>query len=248
MRAGSKAAFVDLDRRAIAPPGQGAVLVPAQLGQAVREPQPGADQRSHEYERRGVNEHAVTVIVGLAAASVFGEIVDRRPGRPSRTSRTAAELENPVFAIRRRRAIIGHGTKSSTQGAASGRLSPGRRKLEPMTYPFRSRRIVALVAAYVVAFQALLLPLSVAPPPPDASLCASASSASPHSGDGHGTGCPCAAGCGAQCCVNAVAGPPPAIVVLAPAAIASHAPPPVIVSAARPHLHSPQLARAPPAA
>jgi hypothetical protein len=116
-----------------------------------------------------------------------------------------------------------------------------------MSHPFPSRRIVALIAAYVVALQALLLPLSVAPPP-DASLCASASPASPHSGDGHATGCPCVAGCGTQCCVNAVGGSTPAIVVLAPAAIARLTPPPVIVSAARPHLHSPQLARAPPAA
>ncbi|MGZ5841865.1 MAG: hypothetical protein ACXWJ8_07995 [Xanthobacteraceae bacterium] len=117
-----------------------------------------------------------------------------------------------------------------------------------MSHPFRSRRIVALVAAYVVALQALLLPLSVAPPPPDASLCASAGPASPHSGDGHATGCPCAAGCGTQCCVNAMAGPPPAIVVHAPATIAKLAPPRAILTAARPHLHSPQLARAPPVA
>ncbi len=117
-----------------------------------------------------------------------------------------------------------------------------------MSHPLRSRRVVALIAAYVVALQALLLPLSVAAGAPDASLCASASAAGPHSGDGHATGCPCAAGCGAQCCANAMAGSPPAIVVLALAAIAKLAPPPVIVSAARPHLHSPQLARAPPAA
>jgi hypothetical protein len=46
-----------------------------------------------------------------------------------------------------------------------------------------------------------------------------------------------------------MAGPPPAIAVLAPAAIAKLTPPPrAIVSAARPHLHRPQLARAPPAA
>ena len=112
----------------------------------------------------------------------------------------------------------------------------------------RSRRIVALIAAYVVALQALLLPLSVAPAPPDVSLCASAGSASPHSGDGHATGCPCAAGCGTQCWVHAIAGPPQTAIVLAPAIVAQLAPPRAIVSAARPHLHSPQLARAPPAA
>ena len=122
------------------------------------------------------------------------------------------------------------------------------RKLEPMNNILRSRRIVALIAAYVVALQTLLLPLSVAAGAPDFSLCVSAASAGPHSGAGHATGCPCAAGCGTQCCTHAMAGPSPAIVVLAPAAIAKLAPLPMIVSAARPHLHSPQLARAPPAA
>jgi hypothetical protein len=118
-----------------------------------------------------------------------------------------------------------------------------------MSHPFRSRRIVALVAAYVVALQALLLPRSVAAGAPDFSLCVSSASASPHSGDGHATGCPCAAGCGTQCCVNATAGPPPTIVVHAPATIiAKLAPPRAILTAARPHLHSPQLARAPPVA
>ena len=212
------------------------------------QPQAGADQRNHEHERRRVNDHPVTVIVGLAAVGVFGEMVDRRLGRAPRAGGAAAELENPVFAIRRRRAIIAHAIKSSTLDAASGRLSPGWRKLEPMSHPFRSRRIVALVAAYVVALQALLLPLSVAAGAPDFSLCVSSASASPHSGDGHATGCPCAAGCGTQCCVNAMAGPPPTIVVHAPATIAKLAPPRAIVTAARPHLHSPQLARAPPVA
>lgn len=126
------------------------------------------------------------------------------------------------------------------------------RKLEPMSHPFRSRRVVALIAAYVVALQALLLPLSVAAGAPDFSLCLSSASASPHSGNGqtHGlaAGCPCAAGCGTQCCVNAIAGPPPAIAVHVPAAIATLTPSPAIVAAARPHLHGPQLARAPPAA
>jgi hypothetical protein len=117
-----------------------------------------------------------------------------------------------------------------------------------MSHPFRSRRIIALIAAYVVALQALLLPLSVAAGAADFSLCVSSVSASSHSGDDHGTGCPCAAGCGAQCCASATAGPPPAMVVHAPAAIARIAPPRTIVSVARPHLHSPQLARAPPAA
>jgi len=105
-----------------------------------------------------------------------------------------------------------------------------------------------LIAAYIVALQTLLLPLSVAAGAPDASLCVSSASASPHSGAGHATGCPCAGGCGTQCCVHAIAGPPQTAIVLAPAIIAQLAPSLAIVSAARPHLHSPQLARAPPTA
>lgn len=117
-----------------------------------------------------------------------------------------------------------------------------------MSYRLKPRRMVALVAAYVVGLHALLLPLSVAAGMFDGSLCVSASSAVPHSGAGHGTGCPCAAGCGTQCCVNAVAGAPPAVAVQIPAAVATLAPPPVVVSAARPHVRARQRARAPPAA
>jgi hypothetical protein len=118
-----------------------------------------------------------------------------------------------------------------------------------MSHTLPSRRIVALIAAYVVALQALLLPLSVVAGAPDASLCASAASASAqYPGGGHATGCPCAAGCGTQCCVTAIAGPPQTIAILAPVSIAKLAPAPVAASDARPDRHSPQLARAPPAA
>ena len=117
-----------------------------------------------------------------------------------------------------------------------------------MNNRFRSRRIVALIAAYIIALQALLLPLSVAAAAPDASLCASSASASPHSGAGHAAGCPCAAGCGTQCCVHAMAGPAQTAAVAAPAIVTQLGPPPVIVSVALPFPRSPQLARAPPAA
>jgi hypothetical protein len=120
-----------------------------------------------------------------------------------------------------------------------------------MSEPSRSRQIIALVAAYVVALQALLLPLSLAAgASPDFSLCSAATSvASPQSGPGHGsTGCPCAAGCGMQCCVHALAGPPQAIIVLALTSVGGLAPPPAFAQVARPWLRSPQLARAPPAA
>jgi hypothetical protein len=115
----------------------------------------------------------------------------------------------------------------------------------------RPRQVIALVAAYVVALQALLLPLSLAAAAsPDFSLCSAATStASPQSGAGHGgTGCPCAAGCGMQCCVSVLAGPPQAAIVLALTSVTRLAPSPVFAQIPRPWLRSPQLARAPPAA
>jgi hypothetical protein len=70
----------------------------------------------------------------------------------------------------------------------------------------RARRLVALIAAYVVALQTLLLPLSVAAGSPfQASLCNEASGGAPVQ---HDAGCPCAAGCGMQCCVQSLLGPP----------------------------------------
>ncbi len=118
-----------------------------------------------------------------------------------------------------------------------------------MSHAISSRRIVALIAAYVVALQTLLLPLSVVAGAPDVSLCASAASASAqHPGGGHATGCPCAAGCGTQCCDTAIAGPPQTVAIHAPVGAAKLAPAPAAASDARPDRHSPQLARAPPAA
>jgi len=67
--------------------------------------------------------------------------------------------------------------------------------------------MVALIAAYLVALQGLLLPLSVAAGAPFASgLCATSAEGS-HSPGSHETGCPCAAGCRMQCCAQALAGP-----------------------------------------
>ena len=70
----------------------------------------------------------------------------------------------------------------------------------------RTLRFIALFAAYVVALQALLLPLSVAVGGTlDLTPCAAATSAgSTQTPASHQTGCPCAAGCGMQCCVHAL--------------------------------------------
>jgi hypothetical protein len=111
----------------------------------------------------------------------------------------------------------------------------------------RTRRIVALVAAYAIALQALLLPISIVHAAPDAGLCASSALQNEQPAADHTTGCPCAAGCGMQCCAGAIAAPPSTAADLAfvysrPVALSA------AVTAPRLHLRSPQLARGPPAA
>jgi hypothetical protein len=119
-----------------------------------------------------------------------------------------------------------------------------------MSDSLRSRRLVALAAAYVVALQALLLPMSVAAGGAlDSSLCTAAISVdgapAPAS---HDTGCPCAAGCGMQCCVQALAGPPPGMVALGLTHAIAMPPAPAIAPVTRLADRSPQVPRAPPAA
>ena len=120
-----------------------------------------------------------------------------------------------------------------------------------MSRTIRARHVIAVIAAYVVALQALLLPLSmVAASPFATSLCAAASDGGSHapSPANHDSGCPCAAGCGMQCCAQTLAGPPQAISVRLGVTRATTTPPapalgPIIRLADR----SPQIPRAPPA-
>jgi hypothetical protein len=114
----------------------------------------------------------------------------------------------------------------------------------------RPRPFIALAAVYVIALQALLLPLSVAVGgSPFFGLCSSgASVASSQSPAGHQTGCPCAAGCGMQCCVHALAGPPQTLIVVDLMRTGAPLRPPALEPVVRPAMRSPQLARAPPAA
>ena len=110
----------------------------------------------------------------------------------------------------------------------------------------RTRRIFALLAAYVVALQALLLPLSVATANPfQANLCSEASNGSPVR---HDTGCPCAAGCGMQCHMPALAGPPQLVVADQPARGIVVRMAPARESVIRIASHNPHSPRAPPAA
>jgi hypothetical protein len=114
----------------------------------------------------------------------------------------------------------------------------------------RSRPFIALAAAYVIALQALLLPLSVAMGGAyPFSLCsAGASVAGSQSPVGHQTGCPCAAGCGMQCCVHALAGPPQTPIAVDLAQAGALMPLPALEIAVRPAMRGLQVARGPPPA
>lgn len=117
-----------------------------------------------------------------------------------------------------------------------------------MRQPRRSRPLIALAAAYVIALEALLLPLSVAVGGAyPFSLCsAGASVAGSQSPVDHQSGCPCAAGCGMQCCVHVLAGPPQTPVALARIGVGTRMPIQALVPAARATIRGPQVARGPP--
>lgn len=113
---------------------------------------------------------------------------------------------------------------------------------------FKSQRIVALFAAYVVVLQALLLPLSVAASPAfgGVGLCLSAADSQAHPYQ-EGSGCPCAAACGMPCCAQALAHPPSIAVAFSAAVLGVLAPQPVIEVIVPSAFRGPKLARAPPA-
>ena len=117
-----------------------------------------------------------------------------------------------------------------------------------MARPARSRPIVSLIAAYVVALQAFLLPLAVAAGAPfDSSICTSSADSS-HQPANHDSGCPCAAGCGTACCAQALLGPPQASIAPARTYARAEMTTPAIEAVVRPFFRGPQAARAPPAA
>jgi len=113
---------------------------------------------------------------------------------------------------------------------------------------FLPRRLVALAAAYMIALQVLLLPLSVAAGSAfDFSLCTAATLADGSSAPGgRDTGCPCGAGCGMPCYMPVLAVPPPELAALdqTGAVAMTLALAPVI----RPADRSLQIPRGPPAA
>jgi drug/metabolite transporter (DMT)-like permease len=118
-----------------------------------------------------------------------------------------------------------------------------------MNQPVRARHFIALFAAYVVALQALLLPLSLGVGGTlGAGLCAAAQSVENSSlPAGDTSGCPCAAGCGMPCCIHALGGPPQTATVFV--ALQSAAAAPIIAPDHVIHIsdrRQPQIPRAPP--
>lgn len=123
-------------------------------------------------------------------------------------------------------------------------------KSAPMQAPGLRRRLIGLFAAYLVALQALVLPLSM---PPTAaisgSLCLTQRPGDPgrHPAD-HDHGCPCCAGCGMQCHAPALAlAPPVPVLAQQPRVVAVLLPPPPWMPPP-PAFRAPQVPRGPPAA
>ena len=118
-------------------------------------------------------------------------------------------------------------------------------RLAAMSKSLPARRAVALIAAYVVALQALLLPLSVAAGgSAQMSLCSESSNGAPVK---HDTGCPCAAGCGMQCHASGFSGPPHVDFAYLPGRAVIVGAAPALDLAVRIAQRSPHSPRAPPA-
>jgi hypothetical protein len=107
--------------------------------------------------------------------------------------------------------------------------------------------MIALAAAYVVALQALLLPLSVAAGATVAGTLCSASAGHSQAPAGSDSACPCAAGCGMQCGAQALAGSPQISVAVSPTFAFAAMPAPAFEPVVRMAEMRPQVPRAPPA-
>jgi hypothetical protein len=118
-----------------------------------------------------------------------------------------------------------------------------------MSKPGRIRPVVALAAAYLIALQALLLPLSVAVGGVSpSSLCSAAVSPASQMPAGDSSGCACASGCGMQCCVDTLAGPTQELLAVALPAAGDRIAIAEALFAAHSSLEGTQRARGPPAA
>lgn len=118
-----------------------------------------------------------------------------------------------------------------------------------MSFRLPTRRLIALAAAYLVAAQAILLPLSVAAASPLLSaLCVSSSDGTGHGTSGSDNGCGCAAGCGMQCCAPAALDAPAAKFRASPAVAQILAPVVVFAASLRAEERGWHRPRAPPLA
>jgi hypothetical protein len=106
---------MDIDSRAVALPGQDAVLFFAHVGDLTH--QPDADSREHdgEHERSKVDQHAVPVIVLPVGALVSAEILEGwasrlgRPKLPLQSRSRPPEWYHPRAVIIRLRTVEFHG-------------------------------------------------------------------------------------------------------------------------------------------
>ncbi|WP_137045181.1 hypothetical protein [Pseudolabrys sp. FHR47] len=113
------------------------------------------------------------------------------------------------------------------------------------------RRLLAVAAAYVVALQLVLLPLTLAAADPlSGPLCsqAAASAAVPADPLKTNTGCACAAGCGTQCCASSALAAPSFTHAVDRNPLWTVTPTLVFGSATLAQARSPHNPRAPPAA
>lgn len=118
-----------------------------------------------------------------------------------------------------------------------------------MSFRFLTRRLIALAAAYLVAAQAILLPLSVASANPLLSqLCISSPDGAGHTSTGSDTGCGCAASCGMQCCAPGALDAPAAKFQAPPAVAQILAPVVAFVASLGPEDRGWHRPRAPPLA
>jgi len=115
------------------------------------------------------------------------------------------------------------------------------------------RRLLAVAAAYVVALQLVLLPLTLAAAdllsgPLCSQVAATASNSASTDPLKAGTGCACAAGCGMQCCASSALAPPSSAHTVDRNALWMLTPAVVVSATALTQARSPHNPRAPPVA
>jgi hypothetical protein len=112
----------------------------------------------------------------------------------------------------------------------------------------RVRSYIVWAAAYVIALQATLLPLSVAAAAPLAAIVCTSGSHADASLPLNPAGCPCAGGCGMQCHTQTLAMPPSIAVAATRTRAGTMAPELLVGGFVQRFIRCPQIPRAPPVA